>query len=78
MAARVLGGADLLRRIVANMDDTPEWFNDRYTAEELVRIYTAHLATDWDMGPHRWASAQVAEAARAGVVPKFDNEGRPL
>lgn len=77
-ATRFLTGADQLRAIVRAMGDVPEWFNDRYSAQELVRIYSALFASEWDISPHEWAPEQVEAAARANVVPRFDDNGRPL
>ena len=68
-------GANELRAIVRAMDNENEGFNDRYTAEELVAIYRALFASEWDISPSRWSAAQV-EAALRGETPTWDEQGR--
>ena len=74
---RPRSGADLLRLVVRNMDGTSEGFNDRYTAAELLRIFTAQLESAWDFSPDEWTSRQVREAL-AGKPPRWDDQERPL
>ena len=72
------GGADELRRIVKVMGDVAEWVNDCYTIAELIRLYQAHKACEWDYYPDQWSQEQRDAAAKYGTVPKFDDNGRPL
>ncbi len=70
-------GCDELRRIVRAMDDTREGFNQRFTAEQLVRIFRAMFASGWDIYPDTWP-AWMVKAALRGVVPKFDDNEQPI
>ena len=63
-------GAEILRLIVRNMDTTKESFNDQFSVEELVQIYSMQLASEWDFYPDEWTKRQVKEALR-GIVPKW-------
>lgn len=71
------GDADELRRIVRVMDNTAEWALDGYSVAELIRMFTAHAACDWDYYPDQWTQDQRDAAARLGVVPTFDDNGVP-
>jgi hypothetical protein len=68
---RAQTGADMLRQIVRNMDYTDEGFNARWTLEQLVQIYSMHLASEWDIYPDEWSEEQLA-AALNGVPPTFE------
>lgn len=63
-------GAEELRLIVRNMDNCNESFNDRFTAEELIKIGRAWLASEWDISPDEWHEEQVQDALK-GIPPKF-------
>jgi hypothetical protein len=69
-------GADLLRLIVRHMDATRESFNDRFSARQLITIYSAMLASDWDFYPDTWTARQVREALR-GFPPKWNGDEQP-
>jgi hypothetical protein len=73
-----MAGANLLRLIVVNMDSTTEAVNLRFTAPELLRIYTAHLEGDWDFYPDQWTEEQLLAAAHYGEVPRFGDDESPL
>jgi hypothetical protein len=73
-----LTGPDLLRRIVANMDATNEGLNQQFGALELVAIYSAHLAAEWDLYPDQWTIDQLRAAAFFGEVPRWTLNGEPL
>ncbi len=76
-AKKVRYGADELRLVVKAMDATREDFNLRFSAEQLVTIYKAMLASGWDFYPDQWTESQV-QAALRGVVPKWDADERPI
>lgn len=70
-------GANTLRAIVRNMDATRESLNDRFTVPELIAIYSAHLASEWDIYPDQWEERQLQEAI-LGKVPHWDANERPV
>ena len=70
-------GANVLRLVVRNMDYGNEEFNQRYTVEQLVKIYVAHLKCRCDFLPHQWEERQVREALQ-GIVPQWDTDDRPI
>jgi hypothetical protein len=71
-------GIDELRGAVKVLGACNESFNQRFSAEELLRIYRALLACDWDILPDQWSDRQVRQARLYGVVPQFqlDAKGR--
>lgn len=70
-------GADELRTIARNMDATTESFNDRFTAEQLLTIGRAFLASEWDFYPDQWTARQVREALK-GKPPRWDDNEKPV
>ena len=70
-------GAELLRKVVMNMDTTTESFNDRFTAMQLVQLGRMLLASDWDIYPDQWTARQVKQALR-GWPPHFDENEKPV
>lgn len=70
-------GADELRRIVNVMNNTAEWALDGLSIAELIRMFTAHKACEWDYYPDQWTPSQRRKAAKFGTVPTFDEHGRP-
>jgi len=68
---------ELLRVIVRNMDATTESFNQRYDLQQLLAIYRAHLASDWDIYPDQWSAAQLRAAIEHGEPPRFQDDGTP-
>lgn len=77
MAPPTRTGADTLRIIVRNMDNTTEDLNTRFTVAELIAIYSAHLASEWDFYPDQWEERQIQEAIQ-GKVPRWDASERPI
>lgn len=72
-----LTGADLLRRVVGNMNATREGFNHEFTAEQLIQIGKMLLLSEWDILPDRWTKRQVKEAL-AGTPPRWTDSGKPV
>lgn len=68
-------GIEKLRRLVGIFDSCSEDFLDRFTREQLLKIYDAHMQCAWDLYPDQWSDRQVKEALR-GVVPDF-REAKP-
>lgn len=64
-------GIDELRGAVALFGNCNETFNQRFTADQLVALWRAYKASEWDFTPDRWQPRQVEEAL-AGKVPEWD------
>lgn len=70
-------GIDELRKAVALFNACNEEANQRFGATELLAIYRAHKASGWDIYPDQWTIDQL-EAACLGVVPDWDDDGKPI
>lgn len=68
--AKNFEGPDELRRIVRNMDACTEDFNCRFSAEQLLLLGRALLASEWDIYPDEWTERQIREAL-GGKPPKW-------
>lgn len=66
-------GIEELRRAVNLFGNTCESFNQDYSAEQLITIYRAYLASGWDITPDRWTARQTREAL-AGHMPQWEDE----
>jgi hypothetical protein len=67
-------GVDQLRLAVSILNANDESVNQRFTAEELLRIVEASLASGWDIMPDQWSRKQLEAAAKNGTVPTFTEE----
>lgn len=65
-----LTGAEELRKAVNVINNMRESFNDRYTAAQLLTLWRAFHACEWDIAPDEWSQRQIYEALR-GIVPQF-------
>ncbi len=50
---------------------------DRLSAEQLLTIFDAYMASGWDITPDYWTDKQV-DSALAGIPPKFDDMERSV
>lgn len=78
MAKRKLTGIEEMREAVALFNGCVESFNQRFDAEQLLRIYRAYKLSEWDYSPDRWAWYQVERAAEDGAMPRWDDDGKPV
>lgn len=62
-------GIEKLRRAVTLFSNCTETFNERWTADELLKIYAAYHASGWDITPDQWSDDQLMAALRAVVLP---------
>lgn len=72
-----LHGVDLLRGAVNVFGHCSETFNQRFSAEDLLKLYRAFYVCGWDITPDRWTDRQVFEAL-LGVAPQWDDNEKPL
>lgn len=66
----MIKGIDLIRACEA-FDSCKESVNQQFTAEQLLQIYRAWSACEWDFYPDQWSVRQLQEAADYGKVPQF-------
>lgn len=52
-----------------------EGFLQRFTAEELIRIYRAYRASAYMILPDMWSAEQLAAAAAFECPPGWDSDG---
>ena len=69
---------EVLRHMVDVFGDCNESFLDRFTRDQLVRLYDAWMASEWDIAPDRWSEAQVQDAIRYGIEPSFSSDETPV
>lgn len=70
-----LSGIEELRKAVNAFSGNGETFNAAYTAEELILIWRAWRASDWDIYPDQWEDRQIEEALE-GTPPQWDQDPR--
>lgn len=62
---------ELLRDTVNLFNDCDESFNQRYTAEELLKIAKACFEGQWGVSPDYWQKRQIEEAIQLGKSPRW-------
>lgn len=72
-----LNGIECLRATVALFSLCREGFNQRFTADELIKLTHAYKACGFDMLPDTWTEHQI-ERALDGDTDLFTPEGEPL
>jgi hypothetical protein len=65
-----------LRGVVRLFDGCREGFNERFSAPQLIKLWRAYKASDWDYAPDQWTPRQVREALR-GIPPQWDEDCKP-
>jgi hypothetical protein len=70
-------GIDALRAAVRAFGNCNETFNQKHSAENLLKIHAAWKRAEWDIYPDQWTSYQISKAL-VGDVPQWDTQGRPL
>lgn len=76
MAKTKVFGIDALREAVGAFNHCSETFNQKYSAEELLKIHAVWKLIEWDFPPDEWTSYQLSNALK-GVVPSWDTNGQP-
>lgn len=64
--------------MVVAFDNVRESFNQRFSLSELEKIYSAWVASDWDVRPSAWSERQLGEALGLGRSPSFYETQRGL
>lgn len=75
-SAKMTGGEEL-RDLDTLYQHTPEGFSDQFTLDQLIKIWRAQRASEWDFTPDMWTRRQVKEALK-GKVPRWDDNERPV
>jgi hypothetical protein len=75
--AEQMTGIDELRMCVDALNGCREDFlaavRDPFSAEDLLKIWRAWRASEWDFYPDQWTPRQVREALR-GIAPRWDKD----
>ncbi len=72
-----LNGIGELRLMVRNFGNCHESFLMNFSAEELIKIHRAWLASGWDIFPDQWETNQVDDALN-GIPPQWDKNEKPI
>ena len=67
-------GGDKLRALASWLDNQREDFVSRFTAEELLKLFTVYRSCEWHITPDDWSERQVRAALKHGTVPRFEKE----
>lgn len=70
-------GIELIRYAVHLLDRTNESLNQRFTAEQLLRLATACQKSEWDFYPDDWTERQLQECIQFGITPQWKEETTP-
>ncbi len=70
-------GMDSLRRMVRAFDSCRESFLDRFTPEELIKLFRAYQACSWDKLPDTWAETQIQDALN-DIYPQWNDSEAPI
>lgn len=68
---KTLTGVDRLRAMVKFFGDVNEEFNQRYSVEELERIYSCYCRSEFRVYPDGWEPWQIEDALALNLPPKF-------
>lgn len=69
-----LAGIEYLRTAVESLNTLRETTFDNLSTEEILRMYDAWLACEWDIYPDQWSDDQLEGAIKLGLVPNFDGK----
>ncbi len=72
-----LHGVDILRGAFNVFNCCNETFNQRFSTEELVKLYRAFYVCGWDITPDHWTDRQVIDAL-LGCAPQWDDNEKPV
>lgn len=67
-----------LRAMVRRFNGNREGFNLNYSLEGLLEIDRAWMLCGWDFYPDQWASWQVEDVLQRQLIPKWDEQERPV
>lgn len=70
-------GADELRYAVQVINSQPENFNDKYTAEQLLKLARAYMVDETAPYPAFWTERQIRDALR-GKAPQWNANMKPV
>jgi len=65
---------DMLRYAVRLFDTCREGFNQRHSAEDLLKIASAMNRSEWEIYPDEWEERQVREAIDLGIAPDWKED----
>lgn len=77
MNPRARTALEELQELVCNFTHVRESFSDRFTAEQLLAIHRAWLASEHDIAPDEWTERQI-RAALEGIAPAWDENLTPI
>lgn len=77
MVAKPMTGMNELRTAVKALDNCRESFLDTYPAADLLNIWRAWRACDWDIYPDQWSARQLLEATTQRIVPRWTPDEQP-
>lgn len=72
-----LTGIDQLRAAVAAFNGCNESFLQRYDANDLLKLWRAWRASEWDIYPDQWSARQLRDAICLGKPPRFNADDSP-
>ena len=72
-----LTGMEKMRRIVKALNNCNESFLDQFPFNDLMKIYSAWLASEGTFLPDQWTERQVRDALR-GIAPRWDFTEKPI
>lgn len=67
-------GIELVRYAKRLFSDCNETFNQKYTADQLLKIADACSQSRWDIYPDEWEERQIQEAL-CGIIPDWEEDG---
>lgn len=68
---------ETLRHISSAFDYCNETLLQRYTIEELLKIYDAWMRSEWDFYPDQWTTRQLGDAIKKGRAPTWSDSEEP-
>ena len=71
-----MNGFERLQKTVNVFSHTQMDRFDHLSSEELLTLFDAYMASDWDITPDHWTDKQV-DSALAGIPPKFNDDMSP-
>ena len=74
MSYRDMTEIEKLRHIGRLSEEVRESLWDSMTRAEILRVFDAWMASDWDFYPDQWSPAQLADAIRYGIAPDWRPE----
>jgi len=67
-------GIEKLRKCLNLFNNCNESFNEKFTIDELIKLYNAYMNAEWDFRPDEWTEEQIQSCLKYNRTPEWDED----